>query len=105
MLACFELVEKLRAGLSRPRCSAPTQAVYSATMMESRSGAVFFETEEIVIVFEPCRRSRLTVATPTTFELLGSPLVEGKFTATGFDELAFTVADAGAPERYRINTE
>jgi hypothetical protein len=34
--------------------SAPAQPVYSTTMIESRSGAVSLETEEIVIVFEPC---------------------------------------------------
>ena len=57
------------------------------------------------MVFEPDRRSKSTWATPTTSELSGTPLVEGKFTATSFEELAFTFADAGEPERYRINTE
>jgi hypothetical protein len=37
-----------------PVLLAATQPVYSTTMIESRSGAVSLETEEIVIVFEPC---------------------------------------------------
>jgi hypothetical protein len=57
------------------------------------------------MVFEPGRRSKSTLAAPTTFESLGFPLVEGKFTDTSFEELAFTFADAGEPERYRINTK
>jgi hypothetical protein len=74
-------------------------------MIESRSGAVSLEVDEIVMVFEPARKFRFTLAAPTTVESLGFPLVEGKFTVTSFEKLAFTFADAGEPERYRINTE
>ena len=74
-------------------------------MIESRSGAVPPEIEEIVIVFEPARSSKFTLATPTTVASPGLPLVEGKFTARAFEELAFTFAEAGEPERYKIKTE
>ena len=74
-------------------------------MIESRSGGVTFEFDEIVTVFEPATKSRFTLAAPTTVESLGFPLVEGKFTVISFEALALTFADAGKPERYRINTE
>jgi len=74
-------------------------------MIEPRSGGVSLEFDEIVTVFEPATKSRFTLAAPTTVESLGFPLVEGKFTVISFEELAFTFADAGEPERYRISTE
>jgi hypothetical protein len=44
-------------------------------MIESSSGAVPLEGDEIVIVFEPARKFRFTLAAPTTVESLGFPLV------------------------------
>jgi hypothetical protein len=81
------------------------RADYSTTMIESRSGAVSPDLDDIVIVFEPARSSKLTLATPTTVESPGLPLVKGKFTTSAFEELAFTFAEAGEPERYKINTD
>jgi hypothetical protein len=74
-------------------------------MIESTSGAGSPDFDEIVIVFEPARSSKFTLATPTTVESPGLPLVEGKFTTCAFEELAFTFAEAGEPERYKIDTE
>jgi hypothetical protein len=97
-----EVFDKLKPGARR---MAGRRSDYSTTMIESRSGAVSPEIEEIVIVFEPARSSKFTLATPTTVESPGLPLVEGKFTAKVFEELALTWADAGEPERYKIDTE
>jgi hypothetical protein len=67
-------------------------------MIESRSGGVSLEFDEIVTVFEPATRSGFTLAAPTTVESLGFPLVEGKFTVISFEQLAFTYKDFAPTE-------
>jgi hypothetical protein len=56
-----EVFDKLKPGARR---MAGRRSDYSTTMIESRSGAVSPEIEEIVIVFEPARSSKFTLATP-----------------------------------------